>query len=67
MGLADFLFKEKEENKDLLLQRKDDISSSKIKIDELRVQVAALKEEELKYSDLKSEQLKKPLFPKRMN
>jgi chromosome segregation protein SMC len=53
------LFKEKEENKDLLLQRKDDISSSKIKIDELRVQVAALKEEELKYSDLKSEQLKK--------
>lgn len=53
------LFKEKEENKDLLLQRKDDISSSKIKIDELRVQVAALKEDELKYSDLKSEQLKK--------
>lgn len=53
------LFKEKEENKDLLLQRKDDISSSKIKIDELRVRVAALKEEELKYSDLKSEQLKK--------
>lgn len=53
------LFKEKEENKNLLLQRKDDISSSKIKIDELRVQVAALKEEELKYSDLKSEQLKK--------
>lgn len=53
------LFKEKEENKDLLLQRKDDISSSKIKIDELRVQVAALKEEELKYSDFKSEQLKK--------
>ena len=53
------LFKEKEENKDLLLQRKDDISSSKIKIDELRVKVAALKEEELKYSDLKSEQLKK--------
>ena len=53
------LFKEKEENKDLLLQRKDDISSSKIKIDELRVQVSALKEEELKYSDLKSEQLKK--------
>ena len=59
MGLGDLLFKEKEENKDLLLQRKDDISSSKIKIDELRVQVAALKEEELKYSDLKSEQLKK--------
>ena len=53
------LFKEKEENKDLLLQRKDDISSSKIKIDELRVQVSALKEEELKYSDFKSEQLKK--------
>jgi chromosome segregation protein SMC len=53
------LFKEKEANKDLLLKRKDDISSSKIKIDELRVQVAALKEEELKYSDLKSEQLKK--------
>ena len=53
------LFKEKEENKDLLLQRKDDISSSKIKIDELRVQVATLKEDELKYSDLKSEQLKK--------
>lgn len=53
------LFKEKEENKDLLLQRKDDISSSKIKIDELRVQVAALKEEELKYSEFKSEQLKK--------
>ena len=42
-----------------MLQRKDDISSSKIKIDELRVQVSALKEEELKYSDFKSEQLKK--------
>ena len=53
------LYKEKEENKDLLSKRQEDISSSKFKIDELKLQIAALQEEELKYAKLKSEQIKK--------
>lgn len=53
------LYKEKEENKNLLLKRQEDISSSKFKIDELKLQIAALQEEELKYAKLKSEQIKK--------